>query len=474
MSILAIDQGTTSTRAATVTEDGALRVVHTAAHRQIHPAPGRVEHDPEELLANLGACLAAGAGARAVGLANQGESCLAWDAETGHAITPVLVWQDERTAPETERMRAEGAETVTLARAGLPLDPYFSASKLGWILREIPEARALAKAGRLRLGTTDAFFRHRLTGRCETDPTTASRTSLMNLATCAWDPELCALFGVPPEALPAIVPTTGDLGRMAGLPLTASVVDQQAALRGHGCTAPGAAKITFGTGAFALAVGGAAPSEAGHGPLPTVAWAEAGAKPAYAMEGGVYAAAAAVNWARGLGLFTDFAEISAFESAPAISRGLSFVPALAGLGCPHWDRTAKGTWLGMTLDTGPRDLAQAVLEGVAFRAAEVMRAIGALQPLTGPISIDGGMTRNPWFCTFLADTLGMPVFVSDEPELTALGTADLAAAGAGVALAYRRSGQTIDPRPQPDAWAAWFAEARSLAQRYGTQTAVRP
>ncbi len=467
MTILALDQGTTSTRAVIVGEDGTVRVARAVAHRQSYPGPGRVEHDPEELLANLSACLDAAPGARAVGLANQGESCLGWDAQTGRAITPVIVWQDERTTPVVERLRAEGAETLTLAGAGLPLDPYFSASKLGWILRDVPEARALARSGRLRLGTTDAFFRHRLTGRCETDPTTASRTSLMNLATCAWDDELCALFGVPVEALPAIVPTTGDLGRTGGLPLTASVVDQQAALRGHGCTAPGAAKITFGTGAFVLAVGGVTPPEAGHGPLPTVAWAERDAPPTYALEGGVYAAAAAVNWARGLGLFSDFAEISAFDAPPAISRGLSFVPALTGLGCPHWDRSAKGAWLGMTLDTGPRDLVQAVLEGVAFRAAEVLGAIGRVQPLAGPVSVDGGMTRNPWFCAVLADTLGVPVTVSDEPELTALGAADLAAAGAGLALSLRRAGQTVEPRPQPPDWADRFAEARRLVQEYG-------
>jgi glycerol kinase len=216
-----------------------------------------------------------------------------------------------------------------------------------------------------------------------------------------------------------------------------------------------------------LAVGGAAPPEAGHGPLPTVAWAERGSPPTYALEGGVYAAAAAVNWARGLGLFSDFAGISGFDAPPAISRGLSFVPALAGLGCPHWDRAAKGAWLGMTLDTGPRDLMQAVLEGVAFRAAEVLGAIGAVQPLCGAVSVDGGMTRNPWFCAFLADALGRPVTVSDEPELTALGAADLAAAGAGLALPHGRAGRTVAPRPQPPDWADRFAEARRLAQEYG-------
>ena len=295
--------------------------------------------------------MSAGA-AEVVGIDNQGESCLAWDAETGEPVSPVIVWQDERTADVTERLRAEGAEALTLERAGLPLDPYFSASKMGWIVAHVPEAAALARRGRLRLGTTDAWFRQRLTGRCETDPTTASRTSLMSLASCTWDAELCALFGVPVEALPAIAPTTGELGEIGRRRLTASVVDQQAALRGHGCAAPGEAKITFGTGAFVLAVAGEALPPAGAGPLPTVAWARAGERPTYALDGGVYAAGAAVNWARSLGLFREWAEIADFGE-PAIARGLAFVPALAGLACPHWDRRARGAWMGMGLDTGP-------------------------------------------------------------------------------------------------------------------------
>lgn len=467
MTVLAIDQGTTSTRAVEVRADGSARVLAALEHRQIYPRPGWVEHDPEELVANLRTCLAAGDGAETVGLDNQGESCLGWDAETGAAVTPVIVWQDERTTEATEGLRAAGAEALTLGRAGLPLDPYFSASKLGWILAHSPEARELARRGRLRLGTTDAFFRQRLTGRCETDPTTASRTSLMNLATCAWDPELCALFGVPMETLPAIAPTTGDLGRIGGRPFSASVVDQQASLRGHGCAARGDAKITFGTGAFALAVAGPDLPPGGGGPLPTVAWARHGEPPTYALDGGVYAAAAALNWARALGLFAGWDEIADFDAPPAISRGIAFVPALAGLACPHWDRRAKGAWLGMSLDTGPRDLVQAVLEGVAFRTAEVIRAMEAAVPLGAPVSVDGGLTRNGWFCRFLADALGREILVSDEPETTALGTALLAAEGAGLGIDRRPSGRRVAPRPQPPAWADRFAAARALVQSYG-------
>lgn len=465
--ILAIDQGTTSTRAVEVQEDGDLRLIHAAAHRQIYPRPGWVEHDPEELLANIGASLAASAMAEAVGLANQGESCLAWDSETAQPVSPVIVWQDERTAGETDALRADGAEELTLARAGLPLDPYFSASKLGWILRNNPDAQALARRGRLRLGTTDAWFRHRLTGRCATDATTASRTSLMNLATCTWDPDLCALFGVPIEALPEIGPTAGDLGEIAGRPLAASVVDQQAALAGHGCRAAGDAKITFGTGAFVLAVAGPEMPVAGRGPLPTVAWQVGDAAPVYALEGGVYAAAAALNWSRELGLFSDWDDIGTFDAPPAVSRGLVFVPALAGLACPHWDRRAKGAWMGMGLGTGPRDLVQAVLEGVAFRTAEVIRAMDAEVPLSGILSIDGGMTRNPWFCQFLANALGKRLLVSREPELTALGTARLAAAGRGRAIESPLAGRIVEPETQPEHWFGTFVEARRLVSAFG-------
>jgi glycerol kinase len=471
MRVLAVDQGTTSTRAILVDDESRTEVVAAIPHRQIYPQPGWVEHDPDELLANVAAAVALAGDAVAVGLDNQGESCLGWNRRTGEAVSPVIVWQDERTAPDTGRLRAEGAEALTLTRAGLPLDPYFSASKMGWILREVPEARRLAAAGELCLGTTDAFFRHRLTGRFETDAATASRTSLMDLATCQWDADLCALFGVPQDALPAITATAGPLGEIGArsLPLSASLVDQQAALRGHGCADRGQAKITFGTGAFVLAVAGLDLPAAGSGPLPTVAWTGEGGRPVYALDGGVYAAAAALNWARDLGLFAEWDEIAGFDRPPAISRGLAFVPALAGLACPHWDRAAKGAWMGMTLDTGPRDLVQAVLEGVAFRTAEVVAAMDAVSPISAPISIDGGMTRNAWFCQFLADALGREVVVSDEPELTALGTAMLAAEGIGRRIERAPSGTRLSPRPTPADWAATFAAARDAVQRFGAR-----
>ncbi len=471
--VLAIDQGTTSTRGLVTRPDGRLVPVFSRRHRQIHPRPGWVEHDPEELVADLRACLDAAAvhDIAAVGLDNQGESCLGWDASTGEAVSPVIVWQDDRTLPETERLKAAGVESLTLALAGLPLDPYFSASKLAWILHHSPEASSLARRGRLRLGTTDAFFRDRLTGRSETDVTTASRTSLMNLRSCQWDAELCAAFGLPPECLPQITPCTGDLaGLKVGakhVPLTASLVDQQAATYGHGCRAPGDAKITFGTGAFAFVIiGTELPSEL-HGCLPTVAWARAGESAVYALDGGVYAAGSAVDWAARLGLFGSLQELEELEEEPAIARGLAFVPALAGLACPHWNRRARGAWLGIGLGTTKRDLMQAVLEGIAFRMAEVIEAMSAVVPISAPISIDGGLSANARFCSTLADALHRPLRISVDTELTALGTAMHAAEAAGLQIDFERqtrlvaSGGNFHPMRQK------FKAALAAVEEYG-------
>lgn len=419
MRIAALDQGTTSTRVLVREADGSARVVFSLRHAQHHPHPGWVEHDPEELLANLRACLAAAGKVEVIGLANQGESCLAWDAETGQALSPVIVWQDNRTAPALEALKPYEAEV--LAQAGLPLDAYFSASKLAWILRQLP--RPLPRG--LRLSTTDAFYLHRLTGVGATDTTTASRTSLMNLATGTWDERLCAIFGVPIEALPEIRPTRGEFGAIDGVPVRASAVDQQAALFGHGCRKPGDAKITFGTGAFALAVTGAeiirAPEQ---GLLPTVAWRAAATT--YAVDGGVYDAGAALEWAGRLGLFSSFDELQDFAAPPAIARKLAFVPALSGLACPHWDRSGAALFVGMSADTTRADMLQALLEGIALRTAEVVAAMDARVPLAR-LSIDGGLTRSAYFVRFLATALQRELVVPEFDELTAFGTAALAA-----------------------------------------------
>lgn len=443
--ILAIDQGTTSTRALLIEDGAAPRIVKAIEHQQFYPKPGWVEHDPEELIENIRLCIDSCDDLQAIGIDNQGESCLAWHAESKQAITPVIVWQDNRTQPAIDTLKADNCQGVVLEKAGLPLDSYFSATKLAWIVKNVPEAQELLKRGKLRLGTTDAFFLDRLAGRFVTDISTASRTSLMNLHSGQWDADLCHLFGVPIEALPEIVPTTGDFGGIVAngktIPVTASVVDQQAALYGHGCKKTGDAKITFGTGAFALVVtGDTVYQSADQGLLPTVAWQLDGQKPLYALDGGVFSAGSAVNWARSLGLFTHYDQIQQFTTGSAVERDLVFVPALSGLACPHWDRKAGGAWIGLSLDTQAMDLMQSILEGVAFRAAEVIAAMNAFVAIKEEISIDGGLSANPYFCQFLADVLSLKVVVQSSAELTALGTAQLAG---GTSNAQRQEENSI-------------------------------
>jgi glycerol kinase len=251
------------------------------------------------------------------------------------------------------------------------------------------------------------------------------------------------------------------------VPLTASIVDQQASLYGHGCRGAGDAKITFGTGAFALAVTGPRLMAGTPGPLPTVAWQKAGEPPTYALDGGVYCASAAVNWAEGVGLFDDYAEIDGFAASSATLRGLAFVPALAGLACPHWDRRARGAWLGLSLDTTRADMMQALLEGVALRMAEVVASMEVHLPLADPVSIDGGMAANEGFCRFLAACLERTIIVSDEPDLTAVGTAALAAEAAGHPFAFERRGRRIEPTPLPAGIRERFAAARAAVQAFG-------
>lgn len=451
--VLAIDQGTTGTKPHRLHKDGRFETLSGFEHQQILPRPGWVEHDPEELVTHLKNCIDNAGGAQAIGIANQGETVVAWDAQTKRAIHNAIVWQDARTNEAIAALKDAGHEETTLARAGLPLDPYFSASKLRWLLDNVDEAKPLLKQKRLRLGTSDAFFLDRLSGTFATDVTTASRTSLMNLETLAWDPVLCDLFGVPIDCLPEIKSTSDNFGSIGKVPVTASVVDQQAALFGHGCRRTGDAKITFGTGAFALCVAGDKPlRDVASGLLPTIAWRLKDAAPAYALDGGVYNAASAVNWAKSLGLFADYAEIDSFAAASAISRDLAFVPALSGLGCPYWDRSAAGMWLGLGLDTSKADMMQALLEGVALRAGEVISAMSRLAPIGSRISIDGGLAKNGYFGRFVAEVLGREIVIPASTELTGLGTAQLALIGAGLA--------TIDTLPPPPAPKAQLAAGK--------------
>jgi glycerol kinase len=442
MKVLCVDQGTTGTKAFTYDDAGNFTKIASFEHQQIYPQSGWVEHDAEELLRHIAQCIKKAGKVDAIGIANQGETIVAWDSETGKPIYNAIVWQDDRTKNATENLKSEGAEKTTQQKAGLPLDPYFSASKMRWIIDHVPEAKSLLSENRLRLGTSDAYFLARLTGNFVTDVTTASRTSLMSLDTLQWDDDLCALFGVPRECLPDIKSTTGPFGEIGDIPVTTSMVDQQAALFGHGCMKPGDAKITLGTGAFALAISGTQrPEKNASGLLPTVAWQIAGQPALFAVDGGVYNAASAVNWAKGLGLFANYDEINDFKTESAIARGLVFVPALSGLACPHWDRNASGLWLGLGLDTTKQDMMQAVLEGVAMRASEVVKAMNRQGGKGDFISIDGGLANNPYFGQFLANALNRIVVVAGSADLTALGTARMAMVGAGA--------KTLPPLPKP-------------------------
>ena len=460
MRVVAIDQGTTSTKALLVEDDGSHRLLAARRHRQILPAPGRVEHDPGELLRDVTDLLALGAeaGADAAALANQGETVVAWDRATGRPLCNAIVWQDQRTAAAIETLRAEGAEPEVTERSGLPLDAYFSASKLRWILDEVPEARPLLAAGRLGLGTSDAFFLERLTGRYVTDVTTAARTSLMHLEHGTWDRDPLRPLRRPPRGSRprSSSATPPSASSPAACPLEASLVDQIAALHGHGCVRPGDAKVTFGTGAFALAV------TDGRARIPGVVAALGWRAPhgrVHAADGGVYAAGAAVEWLLRLGLVANIAELDTLDgSAGRGERGVFFVPALSGLACPHWDRTAAGLWIGLDAATGRADLVKSVLEGIAFRVAEVLDALGAGAGAgAGLLSIDGGLTRSRYFRNFLATLLGRELFLPATDEVTAFGAARLAARAAPAPPA---DGLRIAPAAGDPGWRETFAEAR--------------
>ncbi len=466
MRVGAIDQGTTSTRMLVADDGGNAEIAFAARHSQHRPVAGWVEHNPAEILANVHTCIEAAGKVDAIAIANQGESCLAWDAVTREALSPIIVWQDSRTETTTDRMRAEGCEAATLERAGLPLDPYFSASKLGWLIEHNDEVRRALNRGRLRLGTTDAYFLDRLTGNFATDATTASRTSLMNLERGEWDHELCRMFGVPVECLPEIKPTVSMFGAVGKIPITASIVDQQASLYGHGCRRSGDAKITFGTGAFVLAVTGSEVIRAPkYGLIPTIAW-KIGDATTYAVDGGVYDASSAVEWIRSLGLFEDLSEIASFDGPTAIERELAFVPALSGLGCPHWDRSAGAVWIGMHAGTTKADLCQSVLEGVAFSAGTLVAAIEGRFPLQASLSIDGGLARNAYFGQFLSEVTNRPILTQRFHELTAFGCAAFAALGLGLELpAFETASTCFSPHHSAQEVANWQSRFNDAVRR---------
>jgi glycerol kinase len=446
--LLAIDQGTTGTTSLVMTTDGATIARRTVEFAQHYPEPGWVEHEPTEILASVEASVADVLGQvgseriAAIGITNQRETTVVWDRGTGKPIHRAIVWQDRRTAPMCERLRADGHEAKFRARTGLVLDPYFSGTKVAWLLDHVEGARARADRGELAFGTIDAYLVHALSGgaRHATDATNASRTLLLDLASCNWDDELCALLGVPRGVLPEVVASAGPIattrgfaGLPDGLPITGIAGDQQAALFGQACFGVGDSKCTYGTGAFALTNVGTAPKASAHGLLTTIAW-KVGDRVHYALEGSAFIAGAAVQWLRdGLGVIQSAAEIEALAASVRSSDGVVFVPALSGLGAPHWDPHARGLVSGITRGTTRAHLARAVLEGVAFEVTDLLGAAAA--DLGQPIArmrVDGGAAANGLLMQLQADFADVTIERPHELESTARGAAMLAGVGAGL------------------------------------------
>ena len=454
----AIDQGSTSTRFILFDAGGAIVAQAQTEHRQIMPQPGWVEHDPLEIWTNvrevIGTALAradlAAHDLAAVGITNQRETAVLWDRATGQPVHNAVVWMDTRTEGLVADFAGEGGQDRFRASTGLPLATYFSGLKLRWLLDQIPGARARAERGELLFGTIDSWLAWNLTGGVQgglhlTDVTNASRTQLMNLATLNWDDDLLAAFAVPRACLPAIRSSSTVYARctgvLEGVPLAGLLGDQQAALFGQACLAPGEAKNTYGTGCFMLMNTGTQPFPSRGGLLTTLGY-QLGDQPAvYALEGSISIAGALVQWLRdNLGLIGSAAEIEALAASVPDNGGVYFVPAFAGLYAPHWDASARGVIAGLTRFAGKGHLARAVLEATAFQTGEVLAAMTADSGVAiRELRCDGGMVVNPLLMQFQADLLGVPVVRPRVIETTALG----AAYAAGLAVGYWSSPDEI-------------------------------
>jgi glycerol kinase len=436
--ILAIDQGTTGTTCLVFDAAGRIAGRGYSEFEQHFPRPGWVEHDAAEIWAvtrrvAIQAITDAGIqGAQldAIGIANQRETVVAWDPDSGEPLHRALVWQDRRTAARCDELRAEGREPLVRERTGLVLDPYFSGTKIEWLLRnaDLP--------GRAVFGTIDSWLLFKLTGRHATDYTNASRTMLFDIRRLAWDGELCAMLGVDPARLPEPLPSAHVYGTTAEfggeVPVAGIAGDQQAALFGQACHGPGSAKNTYGTGSFVLLNAGAEAPPPGEGLLTTVACAP-GEAAAYALEASIFVTGAAVQWLRdGLGLIGAAGESEALAASLEGNDGVYFVPALTGLGSPHWDPYARGTIVGLTRGSGRAHLARAALEAIAYQTVDAVRAEEAASgQRLDALRADGGATANRWLMQFQADVLGAPVSVPEIAETTALGAAYLAGIAVG-------------------------------------------
>ncbi len=461
--ILALDQGTTSSRAILFDSSATIRAIAQREFRQIFPQPGWVEHDGREIWATqvgvaAEALTRAGISPRevtAIGITNQRETTLLWDRRSGEPLYNAIVWQDRRTAAHCDRLKAEGLEPLFRQKTGLVLDAYFSGTKLAWLLDNIPGARARAEAGNLAFGTVDTWLAWNLSGgRLHiSDASNASRTLLFNISTCDWDDELLAILGIPRAVLPQLVDSSAVYGETAGdlfaasIPIAGMAGDQQAALFGQACGAAGMAKNTYGTGCFLLMHCGERPVPSQHNLLTTVAWQLAG-RADYALEGSVFVAGAAVQWLRdGLGIIRSSSEVEALAASVSDSGGVCLVPAFTGLGAPHWDPYARGTIVGITRGTTAAHIARATLESIAFQSADLLTAMEADAGITlSELRVDGGATANALLMQFQADLLGVPVVRPLISETTALGAAYLA----GLAVGLWRDRQEIAGHWQVD------------------------
>ena len=443
--ILSIDQGTTSSRALAFDKSGAVRAVAQEEFAQIFPADGWVEHDAMEIWQTTLACcrrVLSELGAEnfaAIGITNQRETAIIWDRATGQPIANAIVWQDRRTAAICDKLKQAGHEPSITAKTGLLLDPYFSASKLGWMLDNVDGARARAEAGELAFGTVDSWLVWQLTqGDAHvTDASNAARTSLFNIHDQSWDDDLLTLFGVPATLMPRVLDNAADFGHAAQsvlgveLPICGMAGDQQAATIGQACFTPGMIKSTYGTGCFVLANTGDKPT-ASHNRLLTTIGYRLNGETTYALEGSIFMAGAVVQWLRdGLGLIEKASETQALAEAANPDSQTVLVPAFTGLGTPHWAAEARAAIFNMTRDTGKADIARAALESVSLQTADLLTAIGADMATAGldvppRLRVDGGMVANEWLCQNLADLCDCPIDRPEITETTALGAAMLA------------------------------------------------
>jgi glycerol kinase len=475
--ILAIDQGTTGTTCLVFDGEGRIAGRAYSEFEQHFPRPGWVEHDANEIWAvtrrvAIQAIVDAGiqgAELDTIGITNQRETVVAWDPATGEPLHRALVWQDRRTAERCDELRAEGREALVRERTGLVLDPYFSGTKIEWLLRNVEGAE------RAVFGTIDSWLIFKLTGRHATDYTNASRTMLFDIRRLAWDEELCAMLGVDPARLPEPLPSAhvyGVTGEFGGeVPVAGVAGDQQAALFGQACHRPGEAKNTYGTGSFVLLHAGSAAPEAVEGLLITVACAP-GEEAAYALEASIFVTGAAVQWLRdGLGLIEEAGETEALAASLDSNDGVYFVPALTGLGSPHWDPYARGTIVGLTRGSSRAHLARAALEAIAYQTVDAVRAEEAASgERLAALKADGGAVANRWLMQFQADLLGAPVVVPEVAETTALGAAYLAGIATGrwspegVREMWREAAR-YEPRMSEDERGSLLAEWRRALER---------